>query len=63
MPELPEVETIVRMLVPNVEGKRIEAAELRLGRMLLGLPPAEFPEALKPSGHDWAAHLLPSRVR
>jgi formamidopyrimidine-DNA glycosylase len=42
MPELPEVETIVRMLTPNVEGKRVEAAELKLGRMLLGSDPANF---------------------
>ena len=42
MPELPEVETIVRMLAPQVEGKRIQIAELRLGRMLLGSDPANF---------------------
>jgi formamidopyrimidine-DNA glycosylase len=47
MPELPEVETIVRMLLPHVEGKRIETAELRLGRMLLGVPPRDFPQALR----------------
>ncbi len=47
MPELPEVETIVRMLTPHVEGKRIETAELRLGRMLLGLSAANFASALK----------------
>lgn len=35
MPELPEVETIVRHLAPHVEGKRIAAAELRLPRILL----------------------------
>lgn len=42
MPELPEVETIVRMLAPGVEGRRIEAAELKLGRLLLGSNPADF---------------------
>jgi formamidopyrimidine-DNA glycosylase len=42
MPELPEVETIVRMIAPNVAGKRIAAAELRLGRLLLGSKPPEF---------------------
>ncbi len=42
MPELPEVETIVRMLAPQVVGKRIQTAELRLGRMLLGSDPANF---------------------
>lgn len=47
MPELPEVETIVRMLAPNAEGGRIAAAELRLPRMLLGMPAAELPAALK----------------
>ena len=47
MPELPEVETIVRMLTPHVEGKRIEAADLRLGRMLLGLSAGNFAAALK----------------
>lgn len=47
MPELPEVETIVRMLTPHVEGKRIETAELRLGRMLLGLSVGNFASALK----------------
>ena len=46
MPELPEVETIVRMLAPHVNGRRIESADLRLGRMLLGLPPREFAPAL-----------------
>ncbi|MEO6098125.1 MAG: bifunctional DNA-formamidopyrimidine glycosylase/DNA-(apurinic or apyrimidinic site) lyase [Fibrobacteria bacterium] len=46
MPELPEVETIVRMLIPNVEGKRIATADLRLGRMLLGMAPKAFADAL-----------------
>lgn len=47
MPELPEVETIVRMLTPHVEGKRIETAELRLARMLLGVSAGNFAAALK----------------
>lgn len=47
MPELPEVETIVRMLAPHAEGRRIARAELRLPRMLLGMPPAGFPKALE----------------
>ncbi len=42
MPELPEVETIVRMLMPRVGGKRIVTAELRLGRLLLGMNPQNF---------------------
>jgi formamidopyrimidine-DNA glycosylase len=46
MPELPEVETIVRMLAPHAEGRRIAMAELRLPRMLIGMPGAEFPAAL-----------------
>jgi len=46
MPELPEVETIVRMLAPNAEGRRIAAAELRLPRILLGMSAAELPAAL-----------------
>ncbi|MDB5049880.1 MAG: formamidopyrimidine-DNA glycosylase Fpg [Fibrobacteres bacterium] len=50
MPELPEVETIVRMLIPSVEGKRIEKAELRLGRMLLDMDPGNFSSALKGQG-------------
>ncbi len=52
MPELPEVETIVRMLLPNVEGKRIETAELRLGRMLLDMDPGNFSAALKGQSID-----------
>lgn len=47
MPELPEVETIVRLLAPNVGGKRIVEAELRLGRMLLGSNPDNFSARLK----------------
>lgn len=47
MPELPEVETIVRMLAPHAQGRRIVSADLRLPRMLLGMPPREFAPALK----------------
>jgi formamidopyrimidine-DNA glycosylase len=47
MPELPEVETIVRMLAPKAEGKRIEKAELRLDRILLSPAPGLFPGLLK----------------
>jgi formamidopyrimidine-DNA glycosylase len=46
MPELPEVETIVRMLAPHAEGKRIAAAELRLKRMLPGMSAEAFRAAL-----------------
>ncbi|MDB5103877.1 MAG: formamidopyrimidine-DNA glycosylase Fpg [Fibrobacteres bacterium] len=52
MPELPEVETIVRMLGPHVEGKRIESADLRLGRMLLGMTTVNFASALKGQAID-----------
>jgi formamidopyrimidine-DNA glycosylase len=47
MPELPEVETIRRALVKPLEGRRIRSAELRLPRLLLGFPSAEFPARLK----------------
>lgn len=46
MPELPEVETIVRLLAPRVEGKRIRTAELRLPRILLSPSPTLFLDAL-----------------
>ncbi len=42
MPELPEVETIVRLLAPGIEGKRILSADLRLPRLLLGSDPGDF---------------------
>lgn len=42
MPELPEVETIVRLLAPHAEGRRILAAELSLPRILLSPAPALF---------------------
>lgn len=42
MPELPEVETIVRHIRPGLEGRRIEAAELRLSRILLSPTPDLF---------------------
>ncbi len=47
MPELPEVETIVRMLAPFAQAKRIELAELRLGRLLLGESVVNFAARLK----------------
>ena len=36
MPELPEVETIVCLLKPNVQGRLIQSVELKLPRMLMG---------------------------
>ena len=47
MPELPEVETIVRLLRPHVEGKRIKGVDLRLPRMLLSPAPSLFPALLE----------------
>ena len=38
MPELPEVETIVRGLAPRLAGRRILAAEFRCPRLLRGAP-------------------------
>lgn len=36
MPELPEVETVVRSLRPHLLGRRIQNAEFRAGRVLIG---------------------------
>jgi formamidopyrimidine-DNA glycosylase len=47
VPELPEVETIRRALVRPLEGARIASAELRLPRLLLGFPAADFAAKLK----------------
>lgn len=47
MPELPEVETIRRALVKPLEGRRIASAELRLPRLLLGFPAADFAAKLQ----------------
>lgn len=46
MPELPEVETIVRHLAPHAEGGRIASVELRLPRILLSPSPALFKDIL-----------------
>ena len=42
MPELPEVETICRMLLPNVQGKKIESTTVFLDRMVKTPAAAEF---------------------
>jgi formamidopyrimidine-DNA glycosylase len=47
VPELPEVETIRRALVEPLTGRRITSAELRLPRMLLGFPAADFSAKLR----------------
>lgn len=39
MPELPEVETVVRSLAPYITGQRIEHVEIRLPRIFKGSPP------------------------
>src|ERR1700728_145154 len=51
MPELPEVETIVRGLRRSVVGKTIAAAEVRLARM-----------AVAPSGMEFSRSLTGSRI-
>jgi formamidopyrimidine-DNA glycosylase len=47
MPELPEVETIVRQLAPLVEGRRIERIEIDDPRWSRPLAPAELEDALR----------------
>jgi formamidopyrimidine-DNA glycosylase len=47
MPELPEVETIVRKLKPQLLGKRIEEARLRWLRTLAFPTPRKFREQIK----------------
>ena len=42
MPELPEVETVARLLRPDVIGRRIEGSSVRWARTLGGLPSARF---------------------
>jgi len=46
MPELPEVETVVRQLEPEVEGHRIERLEVLDERWSRPLPPAELGAAV-----------------
>ncbi len=47
MPELPEVETIVRQLAPVVEGRRIEQIDIDDPRWSRPLAPAELEDALR----------------
>lgn len=49
MPELPEVEQVVRALAANVVGRRILAAELRLKRIAPGISAAAFNRKLQNS--------------
>jgi formamidopyrimidine-DNA glycosylase len=51
MPELPEVETVVRTLRPRLVGRLIRAVRL------------ERPDVLQPAGTDLAGHLLGRTVR
>jgi formamidopyrimidine-DNA glycosylase len=46
MPELPEVETVVRQLEPEVEGHRIERLEVLDGRWSRPVPPEELGAAV-----------------
>jgi formamidopyrimidine-DNA glycosylase len=46
MPELPEVETIVRGLARGIVGKTIERAQVRLARVAVAPPNVKFSEAL-----------------
>jgi formamidopyrimidine-DNA glycosylase len=47
MPELPEVEHVVRALRRSVGGRRILAAEIKLSRLLVGSSPASFKRKLR----------------
>jgi formamidopyrimidine-DNA glycosylase len=47
MPELPEVETIRRHLAPHVEGRTLDAVEIRDARWCRPLAPAEVEAALR----------------
>lgn len=51
MPELPEVETIVRGLAPSVVGKTITSVDVRLARMIVA-----------PSGVDFAGAITGRRI-
>ena len=58
MPELPEVETIRRHLVPHVEGRTLERLEIHDARWSLPLAPEELSAAVegrRSSGSDAAA--------
>lgn len=46
MPELPEVETVVRQLEPELEGRRIESLEVLDARWSRPVPPAQLGDAV-----------------
>ena len=47
MPELPEVETVVRLIRPDLEGRTIESTWVGWRRTLGGTPPASFARAVR----------------
>lgn len=47
MPELPEVETVKRDLIPYLLGQRINAIRILDARVIRGIPPKKFTEGLK----------------
>lgn len=47
MPELPEVETVRRTLIPRVVGRRVTAVTVRTPDYVVGLPPDEFRRAVE----------------
>ena len=47
MPELPEVETVARLLRPGLVGRRFVGCEVRWRRTLGGLAPRAFATALE----------------
>ena len=62
MPELPEVETIVRELAPRLEGHRIERVELRKSDVLRRVTPRRLLGALRQNSfvevHRRAKHAV-----
>jgi formamidopyrimidine-DNA glycosylase len=46
LPELPEVETVVRLIRPSLEGRTIVGVDVRWTRTLGGLTPAKFQRAV-----------------
>ncbi len=46
MPELPEVETVTRLIGPRLVGRRVESCEVHWARTLGGLEPARFARAV-----------------
>jgi formamidopyrimidine-DNA glycosylase len=47
MPELPEVETVVRQVRPRLQGRRLAGADVSWPRTVGGQPPRAFDEALR----------------